>query len=61
VDNNVVSEETTLTIKGLREAYSKIDKDVDYYQNHDPFCDLSARLNMNSTMCCHAIRKFYKQ
>jgi hypothetical protein len=43
-DNNVISEEKTLTIKGLREAFSKIDEAVDYSRNHDSLYDCYAKV-----------------
>jgi hypothetical protein len=43
-DENIVSEENTLTIKCLREAFSKIDEAVDYFWNHDPLYDSSTKV-----------------
>jgi hypothetical protein len=33
-----------LKIKGLSEAFSKIDDTVDYFQNHSPLYDCSAKV-----------------
>jgi hypothetical protein len=54
-DNNVISEEKTLIIKGLREAFSKIDEAVDYFRNHDTLYDHSAKVEceLRDVLLCY--------
>jgi hypothetical protein len=43
-NDNVISEEKILTINVLREAFRKTDEAVDYFRNHDPLYDCSAKV-----------------
>jgi hypothetical protein len=50
---NLISDEKTLTIQGLTEAFSKTNEAVDYFKNHDPL--LIVLLGFKSAMSCVAV------
>jgi hypothetical protein len=56
-DDTVISEEKTLTMKGLKEAFSKIYEAVDYFQTMILFLIVLPRLNTsyNVLSCYKAI------
>jgi hypothetical protein len=61
VDDSVISEENALTLKGLREAFSKIDEAVDYFQNQNPVYDCSAKVELELQDVLSCEKEFYKQ
>jgi hypothetical protein len=60
-DESEVSEENTLTMKRLRETFSKMNEAVGYFVTMILSVIILPRLNVNWKMCCHAADKFYSK
>jgi hypothetical protein len=55
-DESVTSEENTLTIKSLRETFSKIKEIMDYSGTMLSSMFILPMLKLNWKICCHAIK-----